>query len=531
MPDKKPNARISRKSAAIVVIAVVVFLLAAVTALIVGHGAYLDGQQALITNYNTAFKATTPQTLVYLYEDGLERVDLAEAIEVSKGAKFSVTKIQDEDGTVSKASGTVIDVSVKPQRLAVVNVVSASGSRSTDYRITVAPLSAENNVIDYNAGGGEIDLDDIFFNYSGQLDVTLPTPVKTFTGASGNTVNFDFEGWYTTPDFADGTEIEVIPAGTRGGVAVYAKFASTAAFEARDGYTYVYFGKYPQRQVTDYSLVTVLKASTAYANAGSGSVFTYNGAEYFKFTPANVPNLSDNGYSSTSTYIFYVEPVEWRVLKAKGASVSEGENVTLLSTSVLNCSSYSANGGTVQDLYDQYVTQNNFDMTSFLRYFYHSDTMYERSDVKKAVDGMYSMMFNGVDSGPVRSRSLTKYNDFLGSATSSYNVNMWLPNYDEVLNESYGFNKDYTVNDNLRKALVTDFGAANGVYRATSRAHSGQGTWWLRGAGDNTYSYSDKRIAYVKYTGYVHAYGAMNFEVRSGIRPAMNIAYTSSLKG
>lgn len=529
MSDSKWNAKISKKAVGIIVISVIVFLLAAITATIAGHTVYENRQEALITNYNTDFKATTPQTLIYLYDDGLTRVDLANAIEVSKGATFSVTKIQDEDGTVTKANGTIIDVSAKPQRLAVVNVVSASGKKSTGYRITVAPESAENNVIDYNTANGELDLNDVFFNYSGEYDLTLPTPVNTYTGASGNTVNFEFQGWYTSPDYAEGTEIEVISKGMSGKIELYAKFASTAVFDAGDGYTYVYYGTYPQSQVTDYNLTTSIKNSDAYKSSGGG-LFTYSGTSYYKFTPSNVPNLSENGYSSNATYIFKVEPVEWRVLKPRHATINENETVTLLATSVLNCSSFSSNGGTIQDFYNENVTQNGFDLDGFLKYFYDSDTAYGNSNVKNAVDSMHALMFQNTNGDRIQPRSFTKHKGVLDSQKESYSTSLWLLNYDEAVSENYGFNSDFTVNDNLRKALVSDFGAANGVYRATSRAHLGQGTWWLRGAGDNKYGYKDKRIAYVKYTGYVHAYGASNFEVRSGIRPAMNIRYSANLQ-
>ncbi|MGN1042540.1 MAG: hypothetical protein ACI4SK_03540, partial [Christensenellales bacterium] len=116
---------------------------------------------------------------------------------------------------------------------------------------------------------------------------------------------------------------------------------------------------------------------------------------------------------------------------------------------------------------------------------------------------------------------------------------LWPINYSDSINSAYGFNTDYRNNDPLRKAMVTDFAAANGVYRATSTAHKGQGTWWLRSAGGTQgaeygdaargYGYKDKRVAYVKYTGYVHAYGSLNNNIRSGVRPAVTVANYSSL--
>lgn len=539
MRENTLNVKVSKKTAAIVVVSVVLVLIIALIGAIAGHTVYQNNQKAFIVNYNTDFIATTPQTLTYYYKDGEKKVDFSQIVKVSEGASFYLTKIIDEDGTVSKPEGTVVDVSAKSQRLAVVHVVSASGKKATDYRITIAPQSSKGNIVDFNVPDDALDLDDIFFTYSGEYDMVLPTPVKSYTGPSGNTVNFEFQGWYTTEDFQEGTEIEKIEAGTSGSVKLYAKFAPTAVLDSRDGYQYVYYGSYPQSQVTDYNLLKSIKNSNEYKSAGNEAAFTFNGVKYFKFTPYNVPNLSENGYSSAMTYVFEYEPVEWRVLKPKGQKASDGETVYMLSTSVLQCSSYQENGGFIQDAYESVASTIGTDITSFVRYYFDPDTMFADSTVKRLLngvheegeeeeDGLYDFITTGFDTSLVRSRSFNKYTSPISSRTESYPCNLWLLNYSEAINASYGFSTDFSYNDPLRKALVSDFAAANGVYRATSTAHAGQGSWWLRGAG-STYSYRDKRVAYVKYTGYVHAYGALNFEVRSGVRPAIQVVFDSSI--
>ena len=309
MRENNSKITVSKKTAAVIVVSVILVLIVALIGAIAGHTVYLNNQRAFIVNYNTDFVATTPQTLTYYYKDGDEKVDFSRIVKVSDGASFSLTKIIDEDGTVSKPEGKTVDVSVKSQRLAVVQVVSASGKKTTDYRITVAPQSARGNTVDFNVPDDALDLDDIFFTYSGEYDMVLPTPVKSYTGPSGNTVNFEFQGWYTTEDFQEGTEIEKIEAGTSGSVKLYAKFAPTAVLDSRDGYQYVYYGSYPQSQVTDYNLLKSIKNSNEYKSAGNGSAFTYNNTKYLKFTPYNVPNLSENGYSSAMTYVFEYEPL------------------------------------------------------------------------------------------------------------------------------------------------------------------------------------------------------------------------------
>lgn len=529
---KGKDGRVSKRAAAATVIAAIVFVLVAAIVIVAVHSVYLDKQRAEILNADSVFASANGSLILY-YADGKDVVDFSEEIEVNSGASFSITKIEDEDGLVTKASGTVVDVSVKSQRLAVIEVVSASGKVNSDYRITVAPASSAGNTISYNAGDGTLDVDALFPTYSGDHDVTLPTPVKSYTGASGNTVSFDFLGWYTSPDFEEDTKTEVIPAGSSGEYTLYAKFADYAVLNADltlDGYTYVYYGSYPQSQVSDFELSKAIKASDEFKNAESGSTFTYNGGTYYKFKPTTVPNLSANGYSSNNTYVFIVEPIEWRVLTTKDTTPTAGSTVILLASNVLNCAAYSDGSSTIQSLYESNLSNKGFDLTTFEKYYYDMNTMYYDSPVRTAAEEIYTFMssISGFDSSIVQTTTLTRQSTALSSSTTTYTCNTYLLSYDEVTNEEYGFSSDYTVNDNLRKAMVSDFAAANGAYRATSPAHVGQGTWWLRGAGDNTYTYKDKRVAYVKYTGYVHAYGATNWTLRSGIRPALSVTYTTS---
>ncbi len=557
MEENKACKKVSKRTVVAVLIVTVCLAIIGLSAGIAGHTTYLKDCEAQILNYDTDFKATTPQTLTYFYEDGTKEIDLQKVAVVSDGATLSVEKIQDEDTKVTKAESTVIDLTAHAQRLAVCRVVSKNGVGKTDYRITLAPASAESNVIDFNVSDATIDLDDITFNYSGEYDVILPTPTKTYTSsATGNTYNYSFLGWYTTPDYDESSKISVIEKGSAGEISVYAKFADRAeAAVNKDGYTYVTFGNYPQTQVTDYALYSAIKKSDAFKNAGNNSYFTYNGTTYYKFLPSNVPNLSANGYSSSSTYIFKVEPIEWRVLTKKNATPSG--RVILLSTNILNCAAYSTNDETLMKTLYNTLSQNKitssiFNLDNFMKSFFDGDSAFgqdggdstilklaklqvDANYLRTTMNGMVDTMFNGTEKSKITARSFNRY-DWRGN-TSSYSCTIWPLNYSEAINENYGFNKDYRENDPLRKALVTDFAAANGVYKSTNLAHQGQGSWWLRGAGGGQgkavgnatdgYGYKDKRIAYVKYTGYVHAYGSLNNNIRSGVRPALYVDYGS----
>ncbi len=560
MNEVNMKGKISKKTVTAIVLTVVIVALAALTGAIAGHAVYQNDSEALIVDFGS-MSQTSDNGLTYVYDDGVKSIDFSKEIEVSKGATFFIKKVINEDKTVLKGEGTCLDVSEEKHRRAVVTVVSKNGKGNTDYDVTVYPKSVLGNTIELNTAGAKVEGDTVI-TYTGAYDIDLPTPTKNYLAPSGNEYEYDFLGWYSTPDYEEGTEVASVEAGRTGEVNLYAKFADNAAPVVKDGYTYVTFGSYPRTQVTDFKLYNEIKRSDAFKNVSSGSKFTYNGQTYYKFVPANVPNLSANGYSTTSTYVFTVEPVEWRVLTAKG--VTPSGTVTLLSNEILNCSAYSTNDETlIKSLYNTLSTNklvsSMFDLSRFMRFFFDGDSVYgtegtdenpgtwdtilklikikiESNDLRRKMDSMVGDMFNGTEQSKIVTKVLNRYK-LLEDGTESYNCQLFPLNYSDTVNASYGFYTDYRYNDPLRKAMVTDFAAANGVYISQNLAHRGQGSWWLRSAGgtqgmeygDATrgYGYKDKRVCYVKYTGYVHAYGSLNNNIRSGVRPAVMVNYGS----
>ena len=520
MRDNVTN--VQSKRALAILLAVVLVAIAAIAAVVAVHASYSEKLRAEITDFGSAV-ALGDNGYVLRYEEGVRSVDLSKEVAVNSGAKFSIVKVKDEDGTVTKGEGTSVDVSQKSLRTAVVRVVSENGQNTADYSITVAPKATENNVINYVAG--DADKSDYAFTYSGDTDVVLPTPTKIYNAPSGNVVEFPFEGWYTDPDFSEESKVESIPSGSDGAITLYAKFADTLIYGARDGYTYVYYGSMPQSRVSEYALSRTLR-QTHGTNPGS---FPYNGNTYYCYRPSNAPNLAENGYSASSVYFFKVEPIEWRVLKPKNSAPSSGETVTLMSTCILGGGRYCENGGTVQGIYEKYVTQNNFDMSGFENYFFDGNTMYHGgkaggmpyTGLRDKVLELYGRITFG-NTSIIQGRSFTYYKNIF-NGTDSFTDNMWIIDHDEALNSGYGFSTDYEYNDPLRKAFCTDFAAAQGVYRSKDRGTLNQGSWWLRGGSKR------KTVSYVKYTGYVHRYTASNYALLSGIRPCMNVTYNTSV--
>lgn len=512
------------KRALAIVIAVVVFALALVAAVVAIHAAYTQKLRAEITDFGNVNSIGNDGYVLY-YDEGTSLIDLSEELKVNAGATLDVVKIKDEDGTVSKGTGTKVDVSVKSLRTAVLRVVSENGQCSAEYSVTVAPKKSENNVVTYFAD--DATSTDYVYTYSGDTAVTLPTPTKIYNSTAGDEVNIPFEGWYTDPEFSEESKVDKIEEGTSGDVTLYAKFADNVIYGSRDGYLYVLYGLLPQTRVTNYSLNQQLRTHT---NNATGD-FWYGGNHYLCYRPSNVPNLAINGYSSSSVYFFKYEPIEWRVMKPKGTTVSSisGQTVDLMATKILGGGRYCDHKGFVNDMYVSFSDNSNFKMDWFEQYFFDGNTMYHGGDT-------WPMQYSGIaddvnalrgrmtfsDTSIIQSRTFTYYKNIFNS-TSTFSQTLWLPDYGEVLSESNGFSSNYKENDPVRKAYCTDYAAAQGVYRSTERGTKGQGSWWLRD------SNTRKMVAYVKFTGYVHKYTASNYALLSGIRPCMRVTFNTSV--
>lgn len=517
------KGKLSSKNTIIVLVSILIFVFVGMIAIAGGHMLYLDKQRAEITN-TADFRIVNPQMLVYIYEDGEVSINFDEVVKVNRGATFAITKIIDEDGTVSPPINNTISVATKPTRVVMARITSPSKTKKIDYRITLVPKSLSNNVLNVQIGEGKLN-GEILSNYSGQNDIILPDATKYYTSPEGDELEYEFLGWYTTEDYQDGTEIREIKAGSSGEINIYPKFAAPVPYrDARDGFVYVPYGLYPQTKVKDYNLLKQIKASAAYTSAGNGAQFTYNTEKYYKYKPDNQPNVIENGYSSTSFYVFKVEPVWWRVLVTANSPVNSGSTYTLLTRNIIACSPYSTSG----------VTASGEEITSEvdpkLKAKYDPNSAYESSNLRSAILGIYnSWIAPNANTSYVRTRTFTKFEVVSGGGDGedtveeeTYTDASWALSYSEAFQTSYGFHSSWEEMDTKRQAVATDFALASGVYSSKTKAYVEKGSWWLRGSG-NTYDYTHKRIAYVKYTGKLHSYMSLNYGLRSGVRPSINV--------
>ena len=115
-------------------------------------------------------------------------------------------------------------------------------------------MRPQNGMIVYSLNGGGTLPSTAPIWYNKDAETKLPLP----TAASG----YDFRGWYTTPDFKEGTEISKLPADTKGIAYVYAKWTKTLFSE-----------DYSSTTVLALTGSTVKNSITYNTNSGEGASF------------------------------------------------------------------------------------------------------------------------------------------------------------------------------------------------------------------------------------------------------------------
>lgn len=537
MPSFDLNAKVSKKTGLIIIIAIIVAVVAAMIGMAFGHQSFENNTKVDITNLSD-FTQTAPKILIYGYDDENISVNMSEIIKVSKNAYFKVLNVKEkvennEFSIVDKSGSSAINVSDKVAKYVTVEVLNKH--KSKQYMIVLVAKSNEaNTIIAHNA-----EIDGNFLDiYNSSEDYILPTPTKTYQSDIG-IYNYDFEGWYTTPSYEENSKIEIIPAGSSGIRNLYAKFKTSGMTKGEDNRYYYTMGKYPQTRVTQYSYLGPLRVAANSQLSTDNGRFLYDAdgdgynEEYYRFKPENAANVANNGYSPSSYYFFTIEPIEWVILTT--GIPTNGSTQTLMTRKVLNCSMfvnqsaasiYEGLGDTFRTLIDKYAE-------TFMESIYGPESLWYKSGAKEVTDTFYKTTnwLTTTEINSLTSRSYTAYytnvnisltNLALKIVPERKDVNdekVYCLQYTDMNKANFGFSTNEDDYDSARRAQTTDFAKANGAYSVTNKRYKDVGTYFLRGAG-STYNYTHKRFAYVKYTGAVHCYTTTSWKIRSGIRPA-----------
>lgn len=261
---------------------------------------------------------------------------------------------------------------------------------------------------------------------------------------------------------------------------------------------YVYFGNYPQTEVTGKKLTSEIKN----AKYDKNGVAVVGGTGYRRLAKTESAmarsGASDNYYDwSDKNYAYFkIEPVRWRVI-----SNNKGQ-VMLLSEYGIEAQEYDHG-------FDE-ITWEKCTLRKWLNNDFVSAAF--TADEKKLIT--LSSVVNAKNP-----RSGVK----CGSDTKDY---IYLLSYDESLNRQYGFKADYSEEDVNRRCVPTDFAMAMGAYANNyegSLSKDGHPTsdWWLRTQGSE-----GDLVSHVYSGGYVDIFDVYANDVMV-VRPVMNVNLSS----
>ena len=330
----------------------------------------------------------------------------------------------------------------------------------------------------------------------------------------------------------------------------FAELLETVSIKASAAYSVgdtIYYGTYPQSEVTDTATIAGLTVSGVAGSAtgdgwksygyysGTGSLWdgqmtasdymrykdvTYKGEKYRgvifdTYRPhctgytssASNSFQDDNGYTTGTTYWFKYEPLEWRVLDPSTGFV--------MCETIIDSQPY-----------------NNYILDADSKYWGNSSQTYYASDYANSSirewlnDDFYNTAFSDEQKLNIKITTLnndgyrtltgaTGYEDYDSAST---NDKIFLLSYDEVLNSSYGFS---TGSDSARRPKGSDYAKCQGLHEnnSSSSSYYGCSGWRLRSPGSSSYI-----VCGVYYGGEVYSdYFCHTYITRYCVRPALKL--------
>lgn len=245
-------------------------------------------------------------------------------------------------------------------------------------------------------------------------------------------------------------------------------------------WNYVYFGSYPQSEVTDSAVIAAIEGAIAESGQTGelGIDVWVDGEKYRRISKSDVAGSVDKFGDSVYRY-FRWEPVKWRVLENDGASL------LIMSDQSIDCKYYDDGKG---------------------------KTTWADSTIRSWLNGtFYNTAFSGEEQASiVEQHNVTEGSSFedvdCGRATTD---RVFLLSLEEMTNEVYGFCCDYDMQTESRICLPSAY---------TKVRLSSENMYWLRSMGSDGWgalSESDGQIVFQPST------------YQWGVVPALRISITS----
>lgn len=305
---------------------------------------------------------------------------------------------------------------------------------------------------------------------------------------------------------------------------------------------YIYFGTYPQSEVTDESLTSVLTTQagslptannsanwTSYGYYIEGKVTDfmwyidlyynaeqYRGVYFTSYRPDSTEGSSltdnsyqdDNGYYISTVYWFKYDPIKWRIL-----SESNGEALVFCEMIIDSQDYYSSTSSRTIDGVKVYPSNYAY---SNIRTFLN-ETFY--STAFSMIQSELILLTDVDNSERSTSPDTSIWNNGINSyACSNTNDYIFLLSEQEISATRYGFSTS-TLESDTRTKAVTPYAKCQGAWMCTASEFEGNGFWWLRSP---NCSGTGNLVRVVNETG-LSRYDCENTCISCGVVPALRI--------
>lgn len=231
-------------------------------------------------------------------------------------------------------------------------------------------------------------------------------------------------------------------------------------------WSYVYFGSYPQMEITGDALTAEI----------TGAFYDENGDTWVDGLKYRRIKKSDANYSSTGNgyfqwgsdeeyHYFKWEQIKWRVLQ------NDGSTLFVVADKGLDCKDYN----------EEYRGYMSWEICT-LRNWLNND--------------FYGTAFSSEEQGDIVQQTVVNednpYYDY-GVGGNNTTDNIFLLSIGEVINPKYGFHKDKGFHNDLHSASrwvqATDYAHAMGaeIYSWANEKLTGNCCWWLRSPGADSF--------------------------------------------
>ena len=239
-------------------------------------------------------------------------------------------------------------------------------------------------------------------------------------------------------------------------------------------FSYVYFGSYPQSNVTDSATIAAIEKAIAMSGTVSdtGVDVWVNGIKYRRISKSDTirgsffDKVPNNGYR-----YFKWERIKWKVLK------NDGKTLFVVADKAIDCKKYN---------------EKSINVT------------WETSTIRNWLNtSFYNTAFSRNEQSAVVVQNVVNENNPIHEAPGGNNTNdkIYFLSIGEVTNEGYGFCSEFYVYSMSRKMKASDYANARDVWIGDSNDRYGDSCeWWLRSSSNTRFyvavNYRSGRVGY-----------------------------------